>query len=129
MKIWNSNLRFNMDNPVYREAYDNLHEMDRQKYKSCNHVIAVAVNEYFKRQRQTEHDPYFETREREERFIAEIVEAVGKAVREAMPRFMATYIMEKSWGIVPVTQTVAEISDSSGISESYDDIDFDFAGE
>ena len=129
MKIWNSNLRFNMDNPVYREAYDNLHEMDRQKYKSCNHVIAVAVNEYFKRQRQTEHDPYFETREREERFIAEIVEAVGKAVREAMPRFMATYIMEKSWGIVPVTQTVAEISDSSGISESYDDIDFDFAGD
>lgn len=129
MKIWNSNLRFNMDNPVYREAYDNLHEMDRQKYKSCNHVIAVAVNEYFKRQRQTEHDPYFETREREERFISEIVEAVGKAVREAMPVFMATYIMEKSWGNVPVTQTVAEISDSSGISESYDDIDFDFAGE
>lgn len=129
MKIWNSNLRFNMDNPVYREAYDNLHEMDRQKYKSCNHVIAVAVNEYFKRQRQTEHDPYFETREREERFIAEIVEAVGKAVREAMPVFMATYIMERSWGNVPVTQTVAEISDSSGISESYDDIDFDFAGE
>lgn len=129
MKIWNSNLRFNMDNPVYREAYDNLHEMDRQKYKSCNHVIAVAVNEYFKRQRQTEHDPYFETREREEKFISEIVEAVGKAVREAMPGFMATYIMEKSWGNVPVTQTVAEISDSSGISESYDDIDFDFAGE
>lgn len=129
MKIWNSNLRFNMDNPVYREAYDNLHEMDRQKYKSCNHVIAVAVNEYFRRQRQTEHDPYFETREREERFISEIVEAVGKAVREAMPVFMATYIMEKSWGNMPVTQTVAEISDSSGISESYDDIDFYFAGE
>lgn len=126
MKIWNSNLRFNMENPVYREAYDNLHEMDRKKYKSCNHVIAVAVNEYFKRQKQTERDPYFETREREERFIAEIVEEVGKAVKEAMPGFMATYIMEKSWGNVPAPQMITEVSDNS---DSYDDIDFSFAGE
>ena len=72
MKIWNSNLRFNIDKPLYREAYDNLHEMDRKKYKSCNHVIAVAVNEYFKCQRQSERDPYFETREREQQFINEI---------------------------------------------------------
>ena len=129
MKIWNSNLRFNMDNPVYREAYDNLHEMDRTKYKSCNHVIAVAVNEYFKRQRQTENDPYFETREREEKFISEIVEAVGKAVREAMPGFMATYIMEKSWGNVSAPQGITEFHNSSDSSENYDDIDFDFAGE
>ena len=129
MKIWNSNLRFNMENPVYREAYDNLHEMDRQKYKSYNHVIAVAVNEYFNRQRQTENDPYFETREREEKFISEIVEAVGKAVREAMPGFMATYIMEKSWGNVSAPQGITEIYDSSDNSENYDDIDFDFAGE
>ena len=129
MKIWNSNLRFNMDNPVYHEAYDNLHEMDRKKYKSCNHVIAVAVNEYFKRQKQTESDPYFETREREERFIAEIVEAVGKAVKEAMPGFMATYIMEKSWAATSVPQSIESNSALSDNDENYDDIDFGFAGE
>lgn len=129
MKIWNSNLRFNMENPVYREAYDNLHEMDRKKYKSCNHVIAVAVNEYFKRQKQTERDPYFETREREERFIAEIVEEVGKAVKEAMPGFMATYIMEKSWATTSVPQAIESNSVLSDNADSYDDIDFGFAGE
>lgn len=129
MKIWNSNLRFNMENPVYREAYDNLHEMDRKKYKSCNHVIAVAVNEYFKRQKQTERDPYFEAREREEKFIAEIVEEVGKAVREAMPGFMATYIMEKSWATTSVSQAIESNSALSDNADSYDDIDFSFAGE
>lgn len=124
MKIWNSNLRFNIDKPLYREAYDNLHEMDRKKYKSCNHVIAVAVNEYFKRQRQSERDPYFETREREQQFINEIVEAVEKAVREAMPGFMATYIFEKSWGNVS-----APSGNESEHEESFDDIDLAFAGE
>ncbi len=124
MKIWNSNLRFNIDKPLYREAYDNLHEMDRKKYKSCNHVIAVAVNEYFKRQRQSERDPYFETREREQQFINEIVEAVEKAVGEAMPGFMATYIFEKSWGNVSVPS-----GNESEHEENYDDIDLAFAGE
>lgn len=129
MKIWNSNLRFNMENPVYREAYDNLHEMDRKKYKSCNHVIAVAVNEYFKRQKLIERDPYFETREREEKFIAEIVEEIGKAVREAMPGFMATYIIEKSWATTSVPQAVESNFVLSDNADSYDDIDFSFAGE
>lgn len=124
MKIWNSNLRFNIDKPLYREAYDNLHEMDRKKYKSCNHVIAVAVNEYFKRQRQSERDPYFETREREQQFINEIVEAVEKAVREAMPGFMATYIFEKSWGNVSVPS-----GNETEHEEGFDDIDLAFAGE
>ncbi len=124
--IWNSNLRFNIDKPVYREAYGHLHGMDRKKYKSCNHVIAVAVNEYFRRQEQTECDPYFETREREQKFVSDIVAAVGEAVKEAMPGFMATYIMEKSWGNIQSEHTS---SHTSKADESYDDIDYTFAGE
>ena len=46
-----------------------------------------------------------------------------------MPGFMATYIMEKSWGNVPAPQGITEFHNSSDSSENYDDIDFDFAGE
>lgn len=127
--IWNSNLRFNLDDPVYGEAYNHLHSMDRKRYKSCNRVIAVAVNDYFRRESQTECDPYFETREREEKFISEIVDSVGEAVREAIPKFMAAYIMSNAWGIVSAPPTDNTSADFSETEDGSEYIDYSFAGE
>ena len=45
MRVWNTNLRFNLDDTVYGKAYENLKNMDRKRYKSICRVIAVAVNE------------------------------------------------------------------------------------
>ena len=43
MSVWLTNIRFNTDRPVYKEAYEYLMNMDRDKYKSFSNVIAHAV--------------------------------------------------------------------------------------
>lgn len=47
--------------------------------KSGNTAVVRAVNDYFDRMQKLSDDPYFETRQREERFIEQIVTEVGKA--------------------------------------------------
>ena len=86
--------------------------MDREKYKSYNRVIASALIDFFERKEKEENDPFLETREREEKFISRIVEAVRIAVEKAMPQFMARKSVYKN--DVPDTGT--------------DDINFDFVG-
>ena len=53
--------------------------MDKQEFRSYSHVIALALVDYFERYYRTQEDPYLETREREERFVGQIIEAVERA--------------------------------------------------
>ena len=59
--------------------------INKEEFKSYSQTIALAVTEYFKRYYQQVDDPYFETREREERFVEQIVTAVEMAI-EKMPQ-------------------------------------------
>ena len=130
--IWSTNLRFNTEKSPYREAYNYLRGMDRKTHKSINHVVAIAVTEYFKRLEKTENDPYFETREREDSFVNRIVQAVGNAVEKAMPSFMAAYITSKLSDISNSTAGGTVSGDSAPKQENSDtaaeNIDFDFVG-
>ena len=94
MRVKTMNIRFNLDDNIYYKAYENLKTMDKKRYKSMCRVVAVAVNEFFDRQRKLDRDPYFETRQRENEFCETIVKAVGEALEKAMPVFMATYLMQ-----------------------------------
>ena len=106
--------------------------MDRKTHKSINHVVAIAVTEYFKRLEKSENDPYFETREREDSFVNRIVQAVGNAVEKAMPSFMAAYITSKLSDISNSTAGGIVSGDSAPKQENSDtaaeNIDFDFVG-
>lgn len=62
-----TSLRFNLDKPLDRQAWEYLQNMDKDEFKSYSQAVALAVTEYFKRYYQRVNDPYFETREREER--------------------------------------------------------------
>ena len=130
--VWSTNLRFNIDKSPYREAYNYLRSMDRKTHKSINHVVAIAVTEYFKRLEKSENDPYFETREREDNFVNRIVQAVGNAVEKAMPSFMAAYITSKLSDISNSTAGGTVSGDSAPKQENSDtaaeNIDFDFVG-
>ena len=72
MSIRSTSIRFNLDKPPDREAWENLQGMDKRKYKSYSNVVALAVNEFFERRRKLKTDPYLETREREEQFVQQI---------------------------------------------------------
>ena len=84
-----TNLRFNLDKPVQRAAWECLQTMDKAKFKSYSQVIALAVVDYFDRLERLQDDPYLETREREERFVSQIVAAVERAMKDALPVYLA----------------------------------------
>lgn len=86
--IRNTNIRFNLDNPLHQKAWAYLQSMDKKKFKSYSHVIILALVDFFDRYYRQQDDPYFETREREERFVQQIVDEVGKNIRLYMPQFM-----------------------------------------
>ena len=92
-KVLTTCFRFNMDNPEHSKAWDYLHNYDKDKIKSTNVAAITAVNDYFDRMGKLADDPYFETRQREERFIQQIVSEVGKAFIAEMPKFLASLML------------------------------------
>ena len=138
--------RFNMENPEHAKAWDYLHNYDKDKIKSTNVAAITAVNDYFDRMGRLADDPYFETRQREERFVEQIVSEVGKAFIAEMPKFLASLMLSLNRGYpmqaVPVgtedTRGYARDSNPSAAegfgsvdnseNDDYSGIDFDFIG-
>ena len=146
--------RFNMENPEHAKAWDYLHNYDKDKIKSTNVAAITAVNDYFDRMGKLADDPYFETRQREERFVEQIVSEVGKAFIAEMPKFLASLMLSlnSSYPVqfneiraVPMgtmdgrgyagddrTSKLAPTSATEGLKTSdeddYSGIDFDFIG-
>ena len=127
--------RFNLDNPEHAKAWHYLHDFDKDKVKSGNTAVVRAVNEYFDRMQKLSDDPYFETRQREDRFVEQIVTEVGKAFIAEMPKFLASLMLNLNAGYpMPIPQ--AAVSTGTGNSTNtdeddnsdYSDIDFDFIG-
>ena len=82
-------IRFNLDKPQQKKAYEYLQTMDKQIFRSCNNVVCLALLDYFDRYYKVQEDPYLETREREERFIQQIVDGVCESLKQTLPLFLA----------------------------------------
>ena len=91
-EIHSTNLRLNMGKESHRKAWKYLQTMDKGQYKSYSNVIAMALVEFFERKAKLQDDPYFETREREERFIRQIVSEVEKALDKVLPVYLAGFM-------------------------------------
>jgi len=128
--------RFNLDNPEHAKAWHYLHDFDKDKVKSGNTAVVKAVNEYFDRMQKLSDDPYFETRQREDRFVEQIVTEVGKALTVEMPKFLASLMLSLNVGYPMPTlkQAVPDDAENSqnfaedGENDDFSDIDMDFIG-
>ena len=140
--------RFNMENPEHAKAWDYLHNYDKNKIKSTNVAAITAVNDYFDRMGKLADDPYFETRQREERFVQQIVSEVGKAFIDEMPKFLASLMLSLNRGYpmqAAPMQAVSVGTENSGTNaedgynnvtedrktaddDDFSAIDFDFIG-
>lgn len=124
--------RFNLDNPEHAKAWAYLHDFDRDKVKSGNTAVVKAVNEYFDRMQKLSDDPYFENRQREERFVQQIVSEVGKAFMAEMPKFLASLMLSLNTGyaVQAPAQPVSQANNTAedGENDEYSDIDLDFIG-
>ena len=87
--IRSTNLRLNLEKDLQRKAWEYLQAMDKQEFRSYSHVIALALVDYFERYYRTQEDPYLETREQEEHFVDQIVEAVERSLKQALPLFLS----------------------------------------
>lgn len=119
-----TNLRFNLDKETHRKAWDYLQSMDKQQFKSYSNVIAVSVVSFFERYYKLQDDPYFETREREERFVDQIVGAVESAMDKVLPVFLAG-CMTGINHTVPAAQNTNEVKKED---DSEPELDWDFLG-
>ena len=120
-------LRFNLDKPLDRQAWDYLQGLNKDEFKSYSQAISVAVTEYFKNYYRKKDDPYFETREREERFVEQIVDAVELAVEKVLPTFLAACFTKMVMPYNAAAPTI-NITNTNENNASADNIDFDFVG-
>ncbi|MBR1393594.1 MAG: adenylate cyclase [Ruminococcus sp.] len=120
-------LRFNLDKPLDRQAWDYLQSTDKDEFKSYSQAVAVAVTEYFENYYRLKDDPYLETREREERFVEQIVAAVKSAVEKVLPSFLAACFTKMVMPYNAAAPTI-NITNTNENNASANDIDFDFVG-
>ena len=69
-------LRFDLADENERRAYDYLQNRDKAEFGSYTKLVSRAVNEFYERRSRLKADPYFETREKEDAFIARVLDAV-----------------------------------------------------
>ena len=69
-------LRFDLADEDDRKAYDHLQKRDKAEFGSYTKLVVQSINEFFERRSKLRDDPYFETREKEDAFIARVLDAV-----------------------------------------------------
>ena len=69
-------LRFDLADVEERKAYNYLQNRDKAEFGSYTKLVSRAVNEFFERRSKLRDDPYFETRDKEDAFIARVLDAV-----------------------------------------------------
>ena len=124
-----TSLRLNLDKPDHKQAWDYLQALDNTEFKSYTSAIVTAVNDYFGRYFRSKDDPYLETREREEKFVEEIVAAVERSAEKALPSFLAACIAEilnsnRNFSVPAQHSAPVEKVENDDIS----DVDLDFIG-
>ena len=99
--------------------------MNRQDFKSYSQVISLALVDYFDRYYRTQADPYLETREREELFVKQIVDAVEYSLKQSLPLFLSGLTA----GMAQREPQIRASFPTPENSQPDSDVDWDFLGE
>ena len=85
-RIINTNIRFDLKREDDRQAYEFIRRMDRKQFKSYTRAVIAALNDFFSRQEKRQADPYLETREKEDRFLRQVLDTISEGIRQSMSR-------------------------------------------
>ena len=83
-RIVNTNIRFDLSREDDRQAYESLRRIDRTKFKSYTRAVVVALNDFFSRQEKKQADPFLETREKEDRFLRQVLNTIKDGIGQGM---------------------------------------------
>ena len=109
-RIVNTNIRFDLKRKDDRQAYEYLRCMDRKQFKSYTRAVVAALNDFFPRQEKRQADPYLETREKEDRFLRQVLDTISEGIRHNMSRFQA--------GIIAPTLPVQAVAEPTAKEET-----------
>ena len=85
-RIINTNIRFDRNREDDRQAYEYLRRMDRKQFKSYTRAVVAALNDLFSRREKRQADPYLETREKEDRFLRQVLDTISEGIRQSIGR-------------------------------------------
>ncbi len=123
-------LRLNLDKPLHKQAYKFLNGIEKPRFKSYTNAACIAITDYFKRYYKSVDDPYFETREREERFIEQILAEIDKAIEKALPSFLtaclAGIIQPYAVTVPPQPEHPPEAAEKPDEEKILEEIDLDY---
>ena len=83
--VYTTTLRLNLNSEDDRKAWEYLQHMDKQKFRSINKAVIMALNDYFDRQERILHDSYLETREKEDAFLRRVLDTITQSMSAAAP--------------------------------------------
>ncbi len=89
-RIINTNIRFDLKREDDRQAYEYLRRMDRKQFKSYPRAVVASINDFFSRREKRQADPYLETREKEDRFLRQVLDTISEGVRQSMSQVQVT---------------------------------------
>ena len=89
-KIINTNIRFDLKREDDRQAYEYLRRMDRKQFKSYTRAVVASLNNFFSWREKRQADPYLETREKEDRFLRQVLDTISEGVRQSMSQVQVT---------------------------------------
>ena len=118
-RIINTNIRFDLNREDDRQAYEFLRRMDRKQFKSYTRVVVTALNDFFSRQEKRQADPYLETREKEDRFLRQVLDTINEGIRQSMSRFQ-TVTIAPTLTVQPVAEPTAKEESGGADSENYE---------
>lgn len=118
-------VQFKEDNPSHMKAIDFLKNKRQETKSTYADIITNALLKYAESLEQKERDPYFETREKENEFIADILSRLQEELRINLPTFMisliATFTVNTNGGNVGTIETTPQFGDNI----DKDDIDWE----
>lgn len=86
-------VRFYANNPKHKEAWEYLHQLDKDVCSSQQDFIVDAINSYYHKMADLKDDPYLETREREEEFIKRITHGVMEQLTADLPKVVGGFLI------------------------------------
>ena len=87
--------------------------MDRTKFKSYTRAVVTALNDFFSRQEKMQADPFLETREKEDRFLARLLDTVKDGIRQGMSSIQLP-------ALASAVQPEVKADDNGPAQENYD---------
>ena len=117
-KIVNTNIRFDLNREDDRQAYEFLRRMDRKQFKSYTRVVVTALNDFFSRREKRQADPYLETREKEDRFLRQVLDTVREGIRQSMSQIQTMAPM--TLPVQPTAEPTAKEETSGVDSANYE---------